>query len=169
MSDLRERYDGTRRSPLNEIECGDHYSRSQSAHSLLDAATGVLYNAPQVWINLLNFYFFKKIKIKKSSLSFDPKFTPDNFQTFFITESGWGNYSQQGSDTKLSSGKVTLTVLWGQVTLNRFGFTSVATNATVTLNGNPVSATSTNNGKTLFVNFSSKLLIPKGGILVVTF
>ncbi len=37
---VRGRYDGTRRNPYNEIECGDHYSRAMAGWSLLQAWTG---------------------------------------------------------------------------------------------------------------------------------
>jgi hypothetical protein len=37
---VRARYDGTRRNPYNEIECGDHYSRAMAGWSLLQAWTG---------------------------------------------------------------------------------------------------------------------------------
>jgi hypothetical protein len=37
---VRGRYDGTRRTPYNEIECGDHYSRAMAGWSLLQACTG---------------------------------------------------------------------------------------------------------------------------------
>ncbi|TDE89627.1 hypothetical protein EXU48_19520 [Occultella glacieicola] len=37
---LRDRYDGRRRNPYNQIECGDHYVRALSGWSVLDALTG---------------------------------------------------------------------------------------------------------------------------------
>jgi uncharacterized protein (DUF608 family) len=37
---VRGRYDGTRRNPYNEIECGDHYARAMAGWSLLQAWTG---------------------------------------------------------------------------------------------------------------------------------
>ena len=37
---VRSRYDGSRRNPYNEIECGDHYSRAMAGWSLLQAWTG---------------------------------------------------------------------------------------------------------------------------------
>lgn len=40
LEGVRGRYDGTRRNPYNEIECGDHYSRAMSGWSLLQAYTG---------------------------------------------------------------------------------------------------------------------------------
>jgi hypothetical protein len=39
------RYDGRRRNPFNEVECGDHYVRSLAGWTLLRAATGIDYNA----------------------------------------------------------------------------------------------------------------------------
>ncbi|WP_207782192.1 GH116 family glycosyl-hydrolase [Phytoactinopolyspora limicola] len=39
------RYDGRRRNPYNEIECGDHYVRAMAGWSVLDALTGVRWNA----------------------------------------------------------------------------------------------------------------------------
>jgi non-lysosomal glucosylceramidase len=42
---LQSRYDGTRRNPFNEVECGDHYVRAMAGWSLLDAYTGFHYDA----------------------------------------------------------------------------------------------------------------------------
>jgi hypothetical protein len=43
---LWARYDGSRRNPFNEIECGDHYARALAGWSVLDALGGVRYDAP---------------------------------------------------------------------------------------------------------------------------
>lgn len=43
---VRARYDGTRRNPFNEIECGDHYARALAGFSVLEAMTGFRYDAP---------------------------------------------------------------------------------------------------------------------------
>jgi hypothetical protein len=45
LTGLRARYDGSRRNPYNEIECGDHYSRAMAGFSVLDAWTGAWYDA----------------------------------------------------------------------------------------------------------------------------
>ncbi|MBL7258094.1 GH116 family glycosyl hydrolase [Paractinoplanes lichenicola] len=42
---VRARYDGTRRNPFNEIECGDHYVRAMAGWSLLTAWSGVRHDA----------------------------------------------------------------------------------------------------------------------------
>jgi non-lysosomal glucosylceramidase len=45
LEGLRGRYDGTRRNPYNEIECGDHYARAMAGWSVLEPFTGSGYDA----------------------------------------------------------------------------------------------------------------------------
>ena len=40
LTDARNKYDGTRRSPWNEIECGDHYTRPMAGFLLFEIASG---------------------------------------------------------------------------------------------------------------------------------
>jgi non-lysosomal glucosylceramidase len=42
---VQGRYDGSRRNPYNEVECGDHYSRAMAGFSVLEACTGAWYDA----------------------------------------------------------------------------------------------------------------------------
>ena len=42
---VRNRYDGTVRNPYNEYECGNWYARALSSYSLLQALTGIRYDA----------------------------------------------------------------------------------------------------------------------------
>jgi len=42
---VRGRYDGTRRNPFNEIECGDHYARALAGFAVLEGITGFRYDA----------------------------------------------------------------------------------------------------------------------------
>ena len=41
----RERYDGKKRNPYNEYECGHWYARAMSSYSLIQGITGVRYDA----------------------------------------------------------------------------------------------------------------------------
>ena len=44
LLDARNKYDGTRRSPWNEVECGDHYTRPMAGFLLFEIASGQVYN-----------------------------------------------------------------------------------------------------------------------------
>lgn len=43
---VRDRHDGVRRNPWNEVECGNHYARSMASWGVLLALTGVRWDAP---------------------------------------------------------------------------------------------------------------------------
>jgi non-lysosomal glucosylceramidase len=78
----RERYNGIKRNPWNEIECGDTYARAMSSWSLLLAAQGYSYCGPT------------------RSLGFDPKIHPENHKSLFTTAEAWGTFSQNREEGK---------------------------------------------------------------------
>src|SRR5262249_39997847 len=43
---VRDRYDGAKRNPWDEVECGHHYARAMASWSLLLALSGFEYDAP---------------------------------------------------------------------------------------------------------------------------
>jgi non-lysosomal glucosylceramidase len=45
ISDIRARYDGAKRSPFNEAECGHHYARAMASWASVPALTGFQYSA----------------------------------------------------------------------------------------------------------------------------
>ena len=106
LADIRDRHDGTRRSPWNEVECGDHYVRAMASWALLEAATGYRYHAPE------------------GSLDFAPRFSADDFRAFFITGSAWGAFQHDTTRAQLM-------VDYGELTLNELRIASQASSATV--------------------------------------
>jgi uncharacterized protein (DUF608 family) len=50
---VRDRYDGTRRNPYNEIECGDHYARAMSGWTVLEALNGLRYDADRALLHVV--------------------------------------------------------------------------------------------------------------------
>jgi hypothetical protein len=85
INSIRKRYDGSHRSPWNEVECGDHYVRPMSSWTLLHALTGISYS----------------IEFKQLLLA--PRLNPSNFQSFFITNTAWGKVNQELSERGLKS------------------------------------------------------------------
>lgn len=73
---VRGRYDGSRRSPYNEIECGNHYTRSMAAWGLLTALSGY------------------KFDMVKKEISFAPLVSQEDFSCFYSNGSSWGIYRQ---------------------------------------------------------------------------
>jgi hypothetical protein len=67
----RARYDGKKRNPYNEYECGHWYARAMSSYSLLQALTGIRYDAVE------------------KTLYVDPKIEGD-FRSFLCTATGYG-------------------------------------------------------------------------------
>lgn len=81
----RARYDGRRRNPWNEIECGHHYARAMSSWSLLTAISGFAYSAPH-----------KEIR-------FHPRVSEAQFRCLFSSGTAWGSYAQQAAKDKLDA------------------------------------------------------------------
>ncbi|MEF2244753.1 GH116 family glycosyl-hydrolase [Paenibacillus sp. IITD108] len=73
---VRERHDGIKRNPWNEVECGHHYVRSMASWGLILAMSGFV-------ADLVN----KKIYFK-------PIMSQNNFRTFWSMGRAWGVYQQ---------------------------------------------------------------------------
>ncbi|MFC4811272.1 GH116 family glycosyl-hydrolase [Paenibacillus sp. GCM10023250] len=73
---VRDRHDGYRRSPWNEVECGHHYARSMSSWGLLIALTGFRFD------------------MAAGVMSFAPVTEADEYAAFWSTGKGWGVYRQ---------------------------------------------------------------------------
>lgn len=50
---IRERYDGAKRNPWNEIECGSNYARAMASYSILLSLSGFIFDAPARLIGFL--------------------------------------------------------------------------------------------------------------------
>lgn len=86
----RDRYDGVKRNPWSDIECGHHYARSLASWGLLVSLSGFTYD------------------MTKHHFDFEPKINKDNFTTFWSTAKAWGTYTQKLVDGKLEKEVKTL-------------------------------------------------------------
>ncbi|PZF80876.1 GH116 family glycosyl hydrolase [Jiangella anatolica] len=91
------RYDGRRRNPYNEIECGDHYVRAMAGWSVLPALSGARWNAVDGILRL---------------------HVPDDGASWPVTlGTAWGRVSRTGAT-------VTLDVLHGEADVRRWELTA---------------------------------------------
>lgn len=90
---VRARYDGTKRNPFNDIECGDHYARGMAGWTVMEALAGYRYDA------------------RRQSISFDPALPARPFRVPFVAGTGWGvaSVDQSGaSEIRLHEGALHL-------------------------------------------------------------
>jgi uncharacterized protein (DUF608 family) len=99
---LRSRYDGHKRNPWNEYECGSYYARAMASYALLQALSG---------------FFYSRVT---HALSLHPKLERENFRVFFSTSTGWGNIEILGLDVKIM-------VVEGELEINTINFVTHGT------------------------------------------
>jgi hypothetical protein len=102
---IRDRYDGEKRNPWNEFECGNNYARSMASYAMVPTFSGFAYD------------------MVKGEIGFDPIVVGDNdvleggyqgdgYKTIWSLDSGWGVFA-------LKDGAATLSVLGGSLNLKK--------------------------------------------------
>jgi uncharacterized protein (DUF608 family) len=145
----RERFDGVKRNPWDETECGHHYARAMSSWSLLHALSGFAWDGV------------------RGRLSFSPRLQPRRFRALFTAGSGWGIFEQRASANRLS---VTLEVLGGSVRLGslELAWPSGKPPARLGLTDGPPGAEIERRGTVLDVSFTQPVPIEEGERLTLT-
>jgi non-lysosomal glucosylceramidase len=91
---VRDRFDGEKRNPWNEFECGSNYSRSMASYALLLALSGFKYDMTQGYVG------------------FSPKISKEKFSCFWCLDKAWGVF-------EMTPHSLTLIVKYGEIELNR--------------------------------------------------
>jgi hypothetical protein len=115
---VRARYDGQKRNPFDEVECGHHYARAMSSWSLLLALSGYRYHAPS------------------RTLGFTPKLPPP-FRCFWSTGGAWGSYAWE------ADGEQWVEVRGGALTLSRLELPGSGSRRRVSVDGKPAAGAAT--------------------------
>ena len=89
---VRDRFDGKKRNPFNEFECGSNYARSMASFALIPILSGFVFNMPQ------------------NQIGFKPK-KDGNY--FWSVDGAWGTVD-------CCKEKYTLTLLGGEIVLKSF-------------------------------------------------
>jgi non-lysosomal glucosylceramidase len=91
IGNIRARYDGEKRNPWDEAECGHHYARAMAAWSGVIATSGFQYDGPQAAVIAI------------------PRVPHKTFVSFWSTGTGWGRFSYRPTG-------FTIEVLFGNLT-----------------------------------------------------
>jgi uncharacterized protein (DUF608 family) len=83
VSAIRDRYDGEKRNPWNEFECGSNYARSMASYALLAALSGFEFD------------------MTKGHMGFAPALSVDPFRCFWSLDCAWGVYEREGDMIRL--------------------------------------------------------------------
>ncbi len=121
---VRDRYNGTKRNPWNEFECGSNYARSMASYALLLAFSGFEYD------------------MYNKSIGFSP-IDKGDFNCLWSLDSGWG-------EVDISAKKIELKVLYGELSLNSYTQGDDKVVSKVTVDGNEVEFTQ--NSKTILLS-----------------
>ena len=93
---IRDRYDGLKRNPWNEFECGSNYARSMASYSLLNAFSGFQFD------------------MTRGMIGFDPV-RPEGgrFRCFWSLDSAWGRFvlTPRGLQVRVLRGTLALKCL----------------------------------------------------------
>lgn len=110
---VRDRNDGKKRNPFNEIECGSHYARAMASWALIPLYSGFSYD------------------MTVGKIGFAPRTRRRPFVSFFSVGEAWGQVAFRGKT-------FTLTVTEGKLPLATLTLPNANRARTLTVDGHPV-------------------------------
>ena len=113
IANIRARYDGEKRNPWDEAECGHHYARAMAAWSGILALSGFQYDGRTAAIEAL------------------PRVNAANFRSFWSAGTAWGTFSVTGSNLRVQ-------VLKGKLACRSANFRGNGSKGSVTVGGKAV-------------------------------
>ena len=105
---IRDRYDGEKRNPWNEIECGSNYARSMASYALMPIYSGFTFDMTQ------------------KHIGFAP--ISDTGKYLFSVGESWGTVELDGKSCRL-------TVLGDALSLNSISLPNIENITSVTVDG----------------------------------
>jgi non-lysosomal glucosylceramidase len=145
VENLRSRYDGVKRNPWDEAECGHHYARAMSSWTSVVALSGFHYDGTQ------------------ASVIAVPPTPHKKFQCFWATGTGWGKFSYNTVGAK--GGRLRIQVIAGKLPCRSVEMTGTGSVTSAGSNGRAHSHTvQLRDGRTIF-RLNEMLALAEGGEL----
>ncbi len=139
VRNIRARYDGEKRNPWDEPECGHHYARAMSSWSAVVALSGFFYDGAT------------------SSIIAAPRIPHDQFKCFWATATAWGTFSYL---KKATGTKFTLNVLAGTLRCQSCEITASGHSASTQSGGVTLANHLEKHGERIVVNLAEVLSLP---------
>jgi non-lysosomal glucosylceramidase len=147
IHNARARYDGEKRNPWDEAECGHHYARAMASWTSFVALSGFQFDGA------------------KASITAIPRTTHKTFNCFWSTATGWGTFSYR--PTARGGTRFTIQLLAGTLPCRSCEISGLGSSATVLNNGTPAShSMEQRNGTTVF-HFESPIQLSEGHTLQI--
>jgi non-lysosomal glucosylceramidase len=126
IKNIRSRYDGEKRNPWDEAECGHHYARAMASWSSVVALSGFHYDGPLAAVVAV------------------PRVPHRVFKCFWSTATGWGTFSY--NPIAQSGTQLTIQVLAGKLPCRSCEITGVGTHTAMRSKGRVYPHTVRQNG-----------------------
>ena len=147
IEDVRFRFDGERRNPWDEPECGHHYARAMSSWSTLVAFTGFHYHGAA-----------KQLSLRPNSIQ-------PSLLALWSTDSGWGDFSIRPSANRRH---IEISVNEGSLAIKSVRLShSPASPTSVLLDGAAVHHSVSRQSDQVIVDLEETVTLPKGKKLIV--
>jgi hypothetical protein len=146
IGNIRARYDGERRNPWNEAECGHHYARAMAAWSGVLALSGFRYHGGEERLTAL------------------PRIGGLSFRSFWSNGTGWGVFSRT---SRQGSTDLLVRVDAGVLRIRSCELAAAGASATATLDGQLLKLTTSRLGTHVAVRFADRVEVREGGTLKV--
>jgi hypothetical protein len=147
IHNIRSRYDGEKRNPWDEAECGHHYARAMASWSSFVALSGFQYDGTE------------------ASIVAVPRVSNAQFNSFWSTGTAWGTFSYQRVGAK--STRFTLQVLAGTLACQSCEIVGTGDSTSFRSNGRAYSHTvKQRDGRTIF-QIKEPLVLAQGRDLVL--
>ena len=142
IQNIRSRYDGEKRNPWDEAECGHHYARAMASWSGVVALSGFEYDGP------------------RSAVVAVPRVPHKKFQCFWSTGTGWGTFSYGIAGA--NGVRLSIKVLAGKLSCQSIEMTGAGTVSSAISNGQKHAHTvQQRDGRTVF-RLQELLLLAEG-------
>lgn len=147
IGNIRARYDGEKRNPWDEAECGHHYARAMASWTSVVAISGFQYDG------------------EAASIVAVPRLPHKTFHCFWATGTGWGTFSYL--PTTQGGTRFQVQVLSGKLQCSSCEITATGSIATVRANGKVSAHTMERQGQRTKIHIEAPVLLEQGNALEI--